>query len=153
LNSSEPEAVGGVRTGSGSDRMEDYPVATAPGSDSPRFEQFTQSFGCLRLPIAGGFLIITQPYIAELFMQDLTGENYPLGDEDRALFQKDGHILLRGVATAAELAAFQEAIRETAYRFNTERRKLEERDTYGKAFLQIMNLWRRDARVREFVFS
>ena len=79
-------------------------------------------------------------------------EDYPLRDEDRIAFQENGHILLRGVATAAELAAYQEAIRETAYRFNTERRKLAERDTYGKAFLQIMNLWRRDECVKEFVF-
>jgi len=85
-------------------------------------------------------------------MQDLTWEDYPLRDEDRAAFQKNGHILLRGVATAIELATYQEALRDTAYRFNTERRKLAERDTYGKAFLQIMNLWRRDERVKEFVF-
>lgn len=30
---------------------------------------------------------------------------------------------------------------------------MEERDTYGQAFLQITNLWRQDERVREFVFS
>src|SRR6476659_244734 len=80
-------------------------------------------------------------------------EDYPLRDEDRVAFQEYGHILLRGVDTTAELAVYQEAIRDTAYRFNTERRKLAERDTYGRAFLQIMNLWRRDERVKEFVFS
>ena len=62
-------------------------------------------------------------------MQDLTWEDYPLRDEDCAAFQKNGHILLRGVATAIELATYQEALRDTAYRFNTERRKLAERDT------------------------
>src|SRR5262249_3730565 len=32
-------------------------------------------------------------------------------------------------------------------------RKLADRDTYGKAFLQIMNLWRRDEMVKQFVFA
>jgi hypothetical protein len=30
---------------------------------------------------------------------------------------------------------------------------LAERDTYNKAFLQVTNLWRHDATVRELVFS
>ena len=30
---------------------------------------------------------------------------------------------------------------------------LEERDTYGKAFLQVMNLWRKDEAVKSFVFE
>ena len=32
-------------------------------------------------------------------------------------------------------------------------RKLEDRDTYGKAFLQIMNLWQCDADAKKFVFA
>ena len=30
---------------------------------------------------------------------------------------------------------------------------LEERNTYGKAFIQLMNLWREDAAIEQFVFS
>ena len=30
---------------------------------------------------------------------------------------------------------------------------MEDRDTYGKAFLQIMNLWARDEKVRKFVMA
>lgn len=36
---------------------------------------------------------------------------------------------------------------------NTVNTKLEERSTYGKAFLQLFNLWREDDIVRELVFS
>jgi ectoine hydroxylase-related dioxygenase (phytanoyl-CoA dioxygenase family) len=36
---------------------------------------------------------------------------------------------------------------------SNERLPLERRNTYGKAFLQIMNLWTQDAAVREFVFG
>ncbi len=68
-------------------------------------------------------------------------------------FNKNGHILIRGLATAAEVRRSAPAIRSAAYRLSTETRSLEERDTYGKAFLQIMNLWRHDEAVREFVFE
>jgi ectoine hydroxylase-related dioxygenase (phytanoyl-CoA dioxygenase family) len=59
--------------------------------------------------------------------------------------------LLRSVASRAEIAAFLPVIRAAVERFSTETRPLEERDTYGKAFLQIMNLWARDEAVRRFV--
>jgi ectoine hydroxylase-related dioxygenase (phytanoyl-CoA dioxygenase family) len=61
--------------------------------------------------------------------------------------------LLRSVATADEIAIFETAIREAGFRHNTENRGIEERDTYGKAFLQTTNLWTRDVAVKKFVFS
>jgi ectoine hydroxylase-related dioxygenase (phytanoyl-CoA dioxygenase family) len=80
-------------------------------------------------------------------------EDYPLKAEQIASFQQNGHILLRGVATAAELAVYAPAIRQAAAKYSTETRPLAERDTYGKAFLQIMNLWQRDEVVRRFVLA
>jgi ectoine hydroxylase-related dioxygenase (phytanoyl-CoA dioxygenase family) len=79
--------------------------------------------------------------------------NYEISAEHRVSFQQNGHILLRGVATPEELARFRPAICEAVYRYSTETRSLAERDTYGRAFLQIMNLWRRDERVKEFVVA
>ena len=38
-------------------------------------------------------------------------------------------------------------------RFNTEKRPIAQRDTYAKAFLQVMNLWQRDEAVRRFVLA
>ncbi len=49
--------------------------------------------------------------------------------------------------------AYRKAINNAAYRYNTEQRSLEERDTYGKAFLQIMNLWEVDEDVRRFTLA
>lgn len=73
-------------------------------------------------------------------------------DQARRLeFERDGHLLIRGLATRGEIDRFRPAIRNAAYALSTEKRDLEERDTYGKAFLQVMNLWRHDALVREFV--
>jgi len=76
---------------------------------------------------------------------------YEVTSEQAATFQRDGHILLRGVAAPEEVAAYGPAIRQAALRRNTETRPLEERDTYGKAFLQIMNLWTYDEVVKRFV--
>jgi ectoine hydroxylase-related dioxygenase (phytanoyl-CoA dioxygenase family) len=80
-------------------------------------------------------------------------ENYLLTANDLAAFRRDGHILLRGVATPAEIAVYQPAIKAAVDRYNTEQRPVAERDTYGKAFLQIMNLWVRDEAVRRFTLA
>lgn len=68
-------------------------------------------------------------------------------------FQTNGHILLREVATNDEINFYRPFISKTAYNFSKETRKLSERGTYGKAFLQIGNLWERDETVKEFVFT
>jgi ectoine hydroxylase-related dioxygenase (phytanoyl-CoA dioxygenase family) len=79
--------------------------------------------------------------------------DYPLTSEQIAAYQRDGHILLRGVCTPEEVAAYREAIVETALRFNPETRKLEERDTYGRAFLQTMSLCLKSEIVQRFVYG
>lgn len=68
-------------------------------------------------------------------------------------FREKGHTLTRNVLSNAELDVYRPLIAEAALRYNPEKRKLEERDTYGKAFLQIMNLWREDERVRLYVLA
>src|SRR5438067_10780563 len=88
--------------------------------------------------------------VAEL--PDLAHE-YALSADRIARYRHDGHILLRGVASAEEVAAYRPVIVDAARRYNTETRPLHERDTYGKAFLQIMNLWERDEAVRRFVLA
>ena len=68
-------------------------------------------------------------------------------------FRKKGHTLVEGVLSAEEIAAYRPVIVGAAERYNTEKRKLQDRDTYGKAFLQIMNLWRVDEDARKFVLA
>jgi ectoine hydroxylase-related dioxygenase (phytanoyl-CoA dioxygenase family) len=68
-------------------------------------------------------------------------------------FREMGHTLVKQVLTPGEIAAYRPVIGDAADRYNTERRNLEERDTYGKAFLQIMNLWQVDADVKKFVLA
>jgi len=68
-------------------------------------------------------------------------------------FKEKGHTLIRHVLTEEEVNAYRPLIVNAVDRFNTEKRQLAQRDTYGKAFLQIMNLWQDDAEVRKFVLA
>lgn len=70
-----------------------------------------------------------------------------------AEFQASGHALVRGLCTPAEVAAFRPAIVEAARQRNPEPPPLDLRDTYGKAFIQSINLWRLDDAVKAFVWS
>lgn len=68
-------------------------------------------------------------------------------------FQKDGHALIRNILSKEEVEAYHDVIQHAAEKYNNEKRKLEDRDTYGKAFLQIMNLWEEDEGARKFVLA
>jgi ectoine hydroxylase-related dioxygenase (phytanoyl-CoA dioxygenase family) len=74
-------------------------------------------------------------------------------EEQVRQFRTDGHTLTRGLLSPDEITAYHQVIAAAAAKYNTEKRKLEERDTYGKAFLQIMNLWRHDENVKKLVLS
>jgi ectoine hydroxylase-related dioxygenase (phytanoyl-CoA dioxygenase family) len=76
-----------------------------------------------------------------------------LPDERIQEFREKGHTLIQNVLSADEIAAYRPVIVGAADRYNTEKRKLEERDTYGKAFLQIMNLWQVDKDTKKFVIA
>jgi ectoine hydroxylase-related dioxygenase (phytanoyl-CoA dioxygenase family) len=68
-------------------------------------------------------------------------------------FRENGHILIHGVLSPAEAAVYRPVVADAVKRLRTEKRRLSERDTYGKAFLQIMNLWRVDEGVRRLVLA
>ena len=85
-------------------------------------------------------------------LQEPLGD-YPVTAEQIAAFQRDGHLLLRGVTSAAEIAAWRPKLLAAVAEFEPEALPLAERDTYGKAFLQRMNLWTRHAAARRFVFA
>ncbi len=64
-----------------------------------------------------------------------------------------GHTVVRGLASRAEVAEFRPAIEAAVARHAERVAPLEERDTNGKAFLQVPNVWQRDAVVERFVRS
>ncbi len=83
----------------------------------------------------------------------LFGGTYAVTPQEGSAYTRDGHVVLRGVATAAEVAAVDPAIRAAVAANNVEDRPLAERDLYGRAFLQTMNLWEVDETVAAFVHS
>ncbi len=79
--------------------------------------------------------------------------DYHLSDSDVRSYQEDGHVLLRGVALADEVAHWRPLITETALSHSRQTAPMEERDTYGKAFIQVGNLWQRSESVKPFVLA
>jgi ectoine hydroxylase-related dioxygenase (phytanoyl-CoA dioxygenase family) len=76
-----------------------------------------------------------------------------LTPEQVSAFRRDGYARLSGVLPADLLTRYGAAITERTLALNTETRPLDERSTYDRAFLQVMNLWAYDPRVRAFVFG
>src|SRR3984893_13145930 len=76
-----------------------------------------------------------------------------ISEEQMLQFRRDGHTLVRAVLSGDEVPVYRESITKAVLRHNMEKRKLEERDTYGKAFLQIMNLLQKDEDIREFTLA
>ena len=78
---------------------------------------------------------------------------YELTQESIDSFQQDGHVLLRGVCAEPEVEQFRSIITEAVNQEAKDMPPMEKRDTYGKAFLQIMNLWDRHPAVRPYVLA
>ncbi|HET9460099.1 MAG TPA: phytanoyl-CoA dioxygenase family protein [Sphingomicrobium sp.] len=78
---------------------------------------------------------------------------YALDPEAVAAFRRDGFVRLKAVLTPQEIAHYGEAITRLTLALADRARPLEERSTYGKAFLQVTNLWEHDRTARAFVFG
>ncbi len=76
---------------------------------------------------------------------------YPITSEQATAFARDGHAVVRGLATPDEVTAYRSYLEATAARVNRETRPIDARDTYGAAFLQCCNLWQHDDAVARFV--
>ena len=81
----------------------------------------------------------------------LLEEDYLLTQTHIEAFRRDGHVLLNGVLSASELAAFRPVVRRGVANFNPENASLAERDL--KAFLLVLNLRVRDAAARRFALA
>lgn len=78
---------------------------------------------------------------------------YSLSQQQIDSYQTNGHIVLQEVAAPDQVEPYHQVIRPTAMEYNTQQKSLEERDTYGKAFLQITNLREKSEQVKKFVFA
>jgi len=78
---------------------------------------------------------------------------YKVTDEQIRAFQEDGHICLRDVASTEEIRTYREVISKSVEKHSKKLAPLEERDTYGKAFVQVMNVWEHSEDVKKFVLA
>lgn len=80
-------------------------------------------------------------------------ENFSLSREQIDFYQKNKFIKLKQVFSAETIELFNKIITEEVDRLNIGNVPLDKRDTYGKAFLQIFNLWRENGKIKELVLS
>jgi ectoine hydroxylase-related dioxygenase (phytanoyl-CoA dioxygenase family) len=80
-------------------------------------------------------------------------ESYELTKEQIESYQEKGHILLRNVATPDEIDIYEPIISNWVRELNYHDKPVEERDTYGKAFIQIGRLWEQSEAIARFVLA
>ncbi len=89
----------------------------------------------------------------KLEMKNTLNQPYFLSDEAIAFYQKNRYIKLKNVFDAETLRYYEKAITQKVNEINTQDKPIDQRDTYGKAFLQIFNLWQEDETCKEFVLN
>jgi ectoine hydroxylase-related dioxygenase (phytanoyl-CoA dioxygenase family) len=91
---------------------------------------------------------------------DTHGASAPVGEVDREyllspeqikFYQENGYIHLKSVLSEEVLERHRTEVVAKVRELSTETLPLEQRTTYAKAFLQVMNLWRSSEVVRTFV--
>lgn len=78
---------------------------------------------------------------------------YAITEEQINFYRQNRFIKLKDVLNKETIDFFSIKITEKVQELNSENRSMEERDTYGMAFLQIFNLWRTDTCIRDLIFS
>ncbi len=78
---------------------------------------------------------------------------HPLAQDAISAFQRDGHVCVRKLAGWQEIAAYRPLIDAATMTHRYDKRPLEARDTYGRAFMQSPNLWRRESAIAGFTLA
>lgn len=78
---------------------------------------------------------------------------FDLKPEQIRQFEQDGFIHLKSVLAPEVLTDYGREITRLTIALNTQTQPLEERTTYDRAFLQVMNLWEQSERVKTFVWG
>ncbi len=81
------------------------------------------------------------------------GGDYALTEAQITRFRRQGYLKLKNVLSAPTLAWYGAEITAQVLRLNQQHKPLSQRNTYEKAFLQVMNLWTKSDRVKEFSFG
>ena len=86
-------------------------------------------------------------------ISDFLNKPYSLNSEQIEFYQKNRFIKLKEVLNQETTEFFNEVITTQVNKMNKEQTALEDRTTYGKAFLQLFNLWLENGAIKELIFS
>ncbi len=78
---------------------------------------------------------------------------YSLSPEKIDFYAENGYVKLKNVFSSVLLEHFGSIISERVAELSANTAPMDQRNTYGKAFLQVMNLWTQSEGVKEFVFG
>lgn len=84
---------------------------------------------------------------------NILNQPYSLTKEQIDYYQKHQFIKLKNVLDAEAIEYFNMAITNKVDELNKETRLLKDRDTYGKAFLQLFNFWLESDEIKSLIFS
>ena len=76
---------------------------------------------------------------------------YELAKEQIRFYRENGFVRLKKVLPAEVLEHYRNEISAKVQELNTERLPLEQRSVYGRAFLQVTNLWTKSEIVKEYL--
>lgn len=80
--------------------------------------------------------------------------HYPIDESQMRQFREDGFIKLKNVMSAEALEYYGSEITRLTLELNPRKNTpVETRDTYGKAFIQVGNLWQKHPVIQAFSFS
>ncbi len=91
--------------------------------------------------------------LTAIALQEALDAPYSVAEDQRAFYRKNGFVKLKNVLPRELLTYLDETITSEVKRLNTQHLPMDKRDTYGKAFLQIMNIWTQSESVKQIVFS
>ena len=86
-------------------------------------------------------------------IQSFLNSSYELTPDQINFYQKNRYIKLKQVLNKETLEFYNREITDQVEKMNTGNIKMYERTTYGKAFLQLFNLWRERDSIKSLVLS
>ena len=78
---------------------------------------------------------------------------FKLTKDQISFYKSNNFIKIKNVFSEAVINNYNEIISKKVDSLNIQKTELSKRDTYGKAFLQLFNLWQKDKKIKELVFS
>jgi len=84
---------------------------------------------------------------------ELLDQPYELTTDHISYYRENACVKLKHVLPADVIDYFGDIVTSQVFALNTMHLPMEERTTYGRAFLQVMNLWTKSEEVKRLVFS